>query len=552
MDHDSCRPYRKRLAALDNERQSFISHWRDISDFLLPRRGRFLLTDRNNGSKKNGSIIDSTGTLALRTLSSGMMAGITSPARPWFRLSTQDPRLADENEVRVWLDRVVRLLRDIFNRSNLYNVLPVLYEELGSFGTGAMLVTEDYEDVIRCYPMTVGEYYLANNDRLEVDTFYREYSLTVGQLISEFGEDKVSDKVRELWQRGSVDEWIDVVHAIEPNGRPDVTSRLSKDKPFKSVKFEKGGTRNLLSEMGFDEFPVMAPRWHLLSTDVYGRSPGMDSLGDIKQLQMEQKRKQQAIAKMVNPPLTGPGTLRNQPISSLPGGITFADTLQGQQGLRPTYEVNPRIAELMQDIQQTQDRIRQGFYADLFQMMTLSDRRQVTAREIDERHEEKLLMLGPVLERLHNELLDPLIDRTFAIAERAGIVPEPPEVLQETPIKVEYISMLAQAQQAIGIGAIERTLAFVGQMAAVSPTAVDKINTDKTIDEYAEMQGTPPEIIVPNGEVEKIRKARAQQEQQMQQMAALQQAAEGAKTLSDTDTTEGNALADMLGGSMPQ
>jgi len=540
------------LAALDNERQSFISHWRDISDFLLPRRGRFLLTDRNNGSKKNGSIIDSTGTLALRTLSSGMMAGITSPARPWFRLSTQDPRLADENEVRVWLDRVVRLLRDIFNRSNLYNVLPVLYEELGSFGTGAMLVTEDYEDVIRCYPMTVGEYYLANNDRLEVDTFYREYSLTVGQLISEFGEDKVSDKVRELWQRGSVDEWIDVVHAIEPNGRPDVTSRLSKDKPFKSVKFEKGGTRNLLSEMGFDEFPVMAPRWHLLSTDVYGRSPGMDSLGDIKQLQMEQKRKQQAIAKMVNPPLTGPGTLRNQPISSLPGGITFADTLQGQQGLRPTYEVNPRIAELMQDIQQTQDRIRQGFYADLFQMMTLSDRRQVTAREIDERHEEKLLMLGPVLERLHNELLDPLIDRTFAIAERAGIVPEPPEVLQETPIKVEYISMLAQAQQAIGIGAIERTLAFVGQMAAVSPTAVDKINTDKTIDEYAEMQGTPPEIIVPNGEVEKIRKARAQQEQQMQQMAALQQAAEGAKTLSDTDTTEGNALADMLGGSMPQ
>jgi len=553
-------PYLKRLTALENERSSFRAHWMDIQEYLLPRRGRFLLTDRNRGNKRNDKIIDATGTMALRTLASGMMAGITSPARPWFRLTTQDPALSDNDEVKIWLTKVERLLRDIFAKSNLYNALPVVYEEMGAFGTGCMLVAEDYDNIIRAYPMTVGEYCLANNDKLEVDTFYREYSLTVSQVVKEFGLDSCTTKTRDLFERGNLDTWVDIIHVIEPNTRKDIKPGFERF-PFRSVKFERGGEMGkILSERGYHEFPVMAPRWHLLSTDVYGRSPGMDVLGDIKQLQFEQKRKAQGIDKMVNPPLTGPGSLRNQPISVLPGGVTFQDAMQGQQGLRPVYEVNPRLAELQQDIQETQERIRQGFFADLFQMMTYSDRRQITAREVDERHEEKLLMLGPVLERLHNELLDPLIDRTLAIASRQEvngqpIVPVPPDFLQGQELKVEYISMLAQAQQAIGIGAIERTVGFVGQLAQADPSAMDKVDIDKVIDDYAEMQGAPPEIIVPTTVANKKRKAReeaiAQQQQAEQAMAMAQQGVGMMKDASQIQSTQDSAVADFLGGLGP-
>ena len=116
---------------LDSERSSFISHWRDISDYILPRRSRFSITEANRGEKKNQKIIDSTATLAARTLRSGMMAGITSPARPWFRLTTPDPDLAEFGAVKKWLDDVQRIMATSYLKSNLYNILPVMYGDLG-------------------------------------------------------------------------------------------------------------------------------------------------------------------------------------------------------------------------------------------------------------------------------------------------------------------------------------------------------------------------------------------------------------------------------------
>tara|TARA_R110002050_G_scaffold247646_1_gene385409 strand:- start:782 stop:1459 length:678 start_codon:yes stop_codon:yes gene_type:complete len=223
--------------------------------------------------------------------------------------------------------------------------------------------------------------------------------------------------------------------------------------------------------------------------------------------------------------------------------------MQGNQGgFRPTYEVNPRLGELQQDIAETQYRIQQGFYADLFQMMTQSDRRQITAREIDERHEEKLLMLGPVLERLHTELLNPLIDRTFNIMARNDLLPPAPEELGGVTLKVEYISVMAQAQKAIGTGAIERLAGFVGNMAATKPDVLDKFDADQSVDEYAEMLGVPPKIVVPDDVVQQMRQARQEQMEQQQMMEQASMGAQAAKVMSDADTGGENILTDIIGG----
>ena len=542
--------YMRRWTDIKDERSTYFGHWEELSEFIMPRRGRFLTSKSNDGSKKNSKIIDSTGSMAVRTLSAGMMSGITSPARPWFRLATPDSALMEQSEVKQWLFAVEKKMRDIFSRSNLYNSLQTIYEELAVFGTGALLISEDFDDVIRCYPFTVGEYGIAQSHRLQVDTFYREFNMTVAQVVEQFGLDNCSDAVQTMFKSGQLDKWVEILHVIEPNSAREYNKKDNLNMPYHSCYVEKASkNERKLLESGFEEFPILAPRWHVTGVDIYGRSPGMDVLGDIKALQIEQKRKAQGIDKMVNPPLQAPSSLRGQSASVLPGGVTYVDTMQGTQGgFRPTYEVNPRLAELQQDIQETQYRIQQGFYSDLFQMMTQSDRRQITAREIDERHEEKLLMLGPVLERLHTELLNPLIDRTFNIMARNELLPPAPEELAGVTLKVEYISVMAQAQKAIGTGAIERLAGFIGNMAGVKPEVLDKFDADQSVDEYAEMLGVPPKIVVPDDIVQQVREERAAQMEQQMQMEQLNQGAQAAKVMSDADTSGNNVLSDIIGG----
>jgi hypothetical protein len=542
------------LTALRRERSSWDAHWKDLQQFILPRRGRFLDTDQNKGNKKNTNIIDNTGTLAARTLASGMMAGITSPARPWFRLAPPDPDMRDFAPVRQWLDIVERILREVFARSNFYNAMHTNYGELGTFGTGPIMIQEDYEDVIRVFQFTIGSYFLGLDDRLKANTLYREIPMTVGQIAKQFGTDSMTMGTRQLYDKKQYHEWITVYHGIEPNDDRDLTRADSEMLPVRSVYWEKGADdEQYLRKSGFEEFPIMAPRWDVLGTDVYGRSPGMDALGDVRQLQTEQKEKGKAIAKQVNPPMVGISSLKNKPTNTLPGGVTFVAPTERGAGFAPAYQVNIDINHLKEDIYETQQRIRRAFYEDLFMMLTQTDRREITAREIEERHEEKLLMLGPVMERLNDELLDPAIDRTFNICLRAGIIPEPPQELQGSDLSVEYISIMAQAQKMVGTTGLERLAGFAGQLALgqananKAPTALDKINEDQMIDEYSEMLGTPAGVVRSDEDVEAMR-AEQQQKQQMQEnIVNAQQAAEVAATASDVKVGKGNIIDQVLG-----
>lgn len=537
----------RRLAELTTERSSFIRHWQDLSDYILPRQARFTVTDRNRGDRRNSKIVDNTATLAVRTLSSGMMSGITSPARPWFQLATPDPSLNEFTPVKLWLDLVKQRMSTVFLRSNLYTTLPITYADLGVFGTNAFAVLEDDEDVIRCYPFPIGSYAIGTSHRGNTDSVYREYQMTARQLVSQFGIESVSIATKNLYERGNGEAWVDVVHAVEPNPDYDERKAESRYKRFRSCYYEKGADgENMLRRSGFDDFPVMAPRWSLTGEDIYGHSPGMDALGDIKALQLEQKRKAQAIDKMVNPPMTAPSSLRNSRASLLPGDVTYVDVQSGQQGFAPAYEINPRINELMLDIQENQGRIRRAFFEDLFLMIANDQRSNITAREIQERHEEKLLMLGPVLERLNDELLDPLIDRTFNIMTRMGLIPPPPKELQGMDLSVEYISVMAQAMKLTGITGIERFMAFAGNMAQANPEVMDKIDFDQAIDEYANMVGTPPSLVRDDDTVAKVRKQRADQQAQMQQAELAAQGAQTAKTLSQTQLTDENAVGAMI------
>lgn len=561
MDETTCQRQKRRLSALKTDRSSYEPHWKELVDFFQPRAGRFQIGDERKGNKKHQYIVNNTTIRATNTLASGLMAGLTSPARPWFRLTTPDPGMAETGPVKQWLHVVETKMRDLFAKSNLYNVLPSLYGELGLFGTALALVIEDDEEVFRLMPITIGRYWLATNYKSKVDTAYRELSMTVRQLVQQFGIDNVSGRVKNMYETGNLESPVTVIHCIEPN--QDYSGKLGEHR-FVSSYYEVGGDKDkYLRVSGFRESPILAPRWDVLAEDVYGSSPGMNALGDAKQLQLQEKRKAQAIDKHVDPPMTAPTSLKNQRVSLLPGDVTYVDVGQGQQGYVPAYQIKPDIQGLLLDIAECQGRINAAFYVDLFLMLAMSDRRQITAREIEERHEEKLLMLGPVLERLNDELLDPLIDRVFSImVERSKpfwegiidgepLIPPPPEEMQGQELKVEYISILAQAQKLVGISSVDRLIGFVGQLAAIPQwaDAVHKIDPMQVVDEYAEMLGTSPRITRSDEDVEAIL-ADLQEQQQIQAMGAamqpLDQAASAIKKMSETSVEGDNGLTRIL------
>ncbi|TQQ93146.1 phage tail protein [Cronobacter sakazakii] len=546
----------KQLGMLEQEHTTFEPHWRELSDFIIPRGSRFLTSEANRGDRRNNKIVDPTATMANRTLSSGMMSGITSPARPWFKLATPDPEMMDYGPVKLWLETVQNRMNDMFNKSNLYQSLPIIYSSLGTFGTGALAVLEDDEDVIRTMPFPVGSYYIANSPRLSVDTCFRKFSMTVRQLVREFGLNSVSSSTKSAFENGTYEKWVDVVHAVYPNMNRETGKMNAKNKAFRSVYFEVGGDNDkVLRESGYDEFPIMAPRWEVNGEDVYGSScPGMIALGQVKALQLEQRRKAQQIDKQTNPPMIGPTSLKTQRVSLLPGDITYVDQVTGAEGLRPAYMVNPNLGDLLGDIQDTRQLINSAYFVDLFMMLQNVNTRSMPVEAVIEMKEEKLLMLGPVLERLNDEFLDPLIDRAFSMMARKNMLPPPPDVMQGMPLRIEYISVMAQAQKAIGLSSLERFVGFVGNLASAKPEALDKLDVDQAIDNYAVMSGVSPTVVVPQEQAQQTRNDRAQQHQQAMALQTGMAAVQGAKTLSEVKTADPNLLTALAGaaGGQPQ
>jgi hypothetical protein len=377
----------------------------------------------------------------------------------------------------------------------------------------------------------------------------------------EINWDVFSEYIRELWMNGQKDLWINIVHCIQPNCDYDPKKTQSKYKKFMSCYYERGSMNasqgyslpesydTYLSEKGYDYFPVLVPRWSLTGEDVYGTDcPGMTALGDVKQLQFAERKIGQAVDKMVNPPMVGPTTLRGTKASILPADITYLDVREGQQGFRPAHEINFRIQDLEQKQSQVRQRISRAFFEDLFLMLANSDRRQITAREIDERHEEKLLALGPVLEQLNQDLLDPLIDITFKFLVEQGWIPEAPEELQGQDLKVEYISTMAQAQKMVDIGGLDRFSGFVANLAAQTqnPQLLDKLDSDQLIDVYADRTGVPPDVVRTDEEVAEIRAGRAQAQSAQMQSELMKNAAGTAKDLSQANLDGDNALSRLV------
>lgn len=555
---------------LKHDRLTHESTWKDITRLIHTKSSRFNIdgSDSNNSTKKD--IIDSTGTFASRTLRSGMMTGITSPARPWFKLSHPDPKFKEYPEVEKWLSDSTNVLRSILIKSNFYKAVQNVFGDIGSYATGAVYMEKDPKSTVRFYPFPIGSYWISNNSKLIVDTFYREFTFTVRQVVERFAFDNttgeidwsvVSQKIKDLWETGKREEKVYIGHIIMPNEDYDPNKIESQYKEYVSHYFELGRNAGsagdyldinekdkFLRTKGYDYFPVFVPRWETTGEDAWGtESPGMVALGDVKQLQHGEKKSLKGIDKGIDPPMIADASMRGTRTSILPGDITYEDSNTKGAGFRAAHQLHFDLNALEGKQEQVRARIKRAYYEDLFLMLTTSTRRNFTATEIDERHEEKLLALGPVLEQLNQDLLDPLIEGLFIEALEAGKIPPPPEILQGEDLKVEYVSIMAQAQKLAGIGNIERFLGFFSQLLSLDPSISHRVDLHQVLKDYGESLTIPPGMIRSDEELEDLKAAEEQALQAQQDQENLKNMTGAMKDLSQTDLKEDSALKLLAG-----
>lgn len=470
---------------LKQARAPWVQTWKELSAYVAPTRGLFEGETPNNGRRINHKLLlDSSAGLAAEVLSAGMMSGLTSPARSWFNLSLSPKELMQLPQSCAWLAEVKNRLEEAFSKSNLYGVLHGFYHEISVFGTGAFLVEEDLEKGIRARLFTAGEYVLGCDEQGRVNTFGREFILTGKQLLGTFA-DAVPTEIKQDVTGGKHRSYR-VIHLIFPNEKWDSAHQDNQHFAYTSIYLLQDGT--LLRESGYHEFPVIAARWEVKnSADTYGRGPGWKCLGDVKMLQKMQKTKLVALDKNTNPPMMVSANVQGE-VNLLPGGITrYSGTTDA--AVKPAYQVQPDLPALDQAIENVRRTVKAHFFADVFTLLSSLQTQHMTAAEVAERHEEKMLVLGPVLERLKSELLDPLIHRAFCILLRQGMIPPAPPLIQGIALHVEYISMIAQAQKAAGLKTLAQGVAYASLLAQNNPAVLETLDFHQALHDGFEQLG---------------------------------------------------------------
>tara|TARA_R100001086_G_scaffold246669_1_gene179290 strand:- start:23 stop:1660 length:1638 start_codon:yes stop_codon:yes gene_type:complete len=517
---DLTKDLQRRFNKLRGQRSYWETHWQEVADYMMPRKAD-VTKRRSKGDKRTELIFDSTPLQAVELLAASLHGMLTNPSTPWFSLKFKNEELQDDDEAKMWLEGATNTLYSVFNQSNFQQEIFELYHDLITFGTAAMFIEEDDDDTLKFSTRHINEIFIAENEKGRIDTIFRRFKISARAAIRQFGD--VSTAISKINQRSGYDE-VNIIHAVYPRNEYNPDKQDKKNMPFESVYYEEGSLDEL-SVSGFKEFPFVVPRYLKASHEIYGRSPAMTALPDVKMLNEMAKTTIKAAQKQVDPPLLVPDDGFILPVRTVPGGLNFY-----RSGTRDRIEplnigANNPLGLNMEN--QRRDAIRNTFYVN---QLMLQQGPQMTATEVVQRNEEKMRLLGPVLGRLQSELLKPLIDRAFAILFRKDMFAQAPDFLSGTDVEIEYVSPLAKAQKSTELQSIMRGIEIMGSLANVAPV-FDFVDFDKLVKHLVDIVGVPKKVLKTSAQVNAERQQKQQQMEQMKQMQTLQQTAQAGRDL---------------------
>jgi len=511
----------KMTAGLENWKR----HWEDVAQYIIPRKDdMYGMPYATKGQQKHNLLYDATSIHSNELMASALHGMLTNPSSTWFGLSTGDPLLDAIPEVRAWLQKSADKIIQILNNSNFQTEIHEIYLDLGSFGTAVLRIEEDDDVVVRFHARPIYNTRVDENYKGIIDTVSYEYEMTLRQMKQQFGETFFDEKMKQnLIADPSKRETV--IHLVEPRADRPFNGKGPTNMAFASYHVHKE-SKKVLKEGGFQENPYAIPRWTKIAGEMYGRSPGMKALPDIKMVNKMKKATIEAAQIAVAPPLQVPDDGVLLPVKIAPSSVNYyrAGTKDRIEPLVSGVRVD--IGESMMDTVRSQ--IRQAFFIDQLQLVE-NDR--MTATEVMQRRDEQLRLLGPILGRQHFELLKPLIDRVFGILLRKNLLEQPPKELSGVDLEVRYTSQIAKAQRSVDAENAMRAVQMATPFVEVNPDVMDNFNADAFVRYGADIYGLPESLMTHPKQMEQMRQGRQEAAQQQQQMEQAQGEADIAQTM---------------------
>ena len=502
-----------RFEALEGQRDNWQNHFQELADYMLPRKAD-IVRKRSRGEKRMDQIFDGTALQAVDLLSASLHGMLTSGATPWFHLALKDPDIGRDSQVQEWLETTSLRMMQAFNQSNFETEIHEMYVDLVVFGTGCMFVEMDGNQ-LRFSTRHIAEYHIAENQYGLVDTLFRKYKIPARQAVLRFGYDNVTDYIKKIYDKKPDDE-VTILHAVLPRYERDTSKEDSLNMPFASV-YICMESKMPLSVGGFQEFPYVVPRFLKATGETMGRSPAMVALPDVKMLNLMSKTIIQAAQKQIDPPLLVPDDGFVLPIRTNPGGLNFYRS--GSRDTITPLNTGSNIPIGLQMGEQRRQAIRSAFYVD---QLLSGGAPNMTATEVIQRQEERMRVLSPALGRLMNEMLRPLVERTFALMLRNDMLDVAPEILQGRDVDIEYVSPLARAQKSSSLNNTMKALEILMPLAQSLPVG-DHVDPDGLVRHITDALGVPKTVLNSDEEIAQQRQQRAAQQAQMQERQETQE-----------------------------
>jgi hypothetical protein len=506
---------KKLLDSLEKGQETWKDHWYDVTRYSNPRRDDvYTFSHKTPGDRKNLHLYDSFAVHCVDLSASNLHSMLTNMTSKWFFLTSGDPLIDRVGPVRKYLQDVTETTHSVINNSNFHSAIHPLYLDLPSLGTGVFRVDEDKESIINFTALPIFQCGIAEDHTGRVIIVGVTYEMTAEQIILEFGEKKIPAEVLKKFKK-DLERKYEIGHIVMPKQSADLRTLDTMRKPFVSYKFLKEPCVTL-SKKGFSTHPYMVPRWEKLTGELYGRSPAMKSLPDIKMINQMKKVTIRGAQKAIDPPIAVPDDSILGAANMRPGGQN------PYRADRPESRIYPIVTGARVDIGQdvmneVKQQIKENFFLDQLQ---LRDGDRMTTREVDVREDQGFRFYGPILGRFHFEFLQPLIARVVDICQRKGVYDqiEVPEEMKGRNPRVFFASEIARAQRAGESMNVVRFFQTLGPYAEMDPDILKNINKDELVKYVSDLNSLPEVIFHSEKELKKMRQEEQAQQQEMMEV----------------------------------
>jgi hypothetical protein len=531
--------------ALKSDRGTWDVLWQQIADYVMPRKSQ-VNTKKTEGIEGfTDDIYDMTVIRANMTLAAGQLNYVTPATDRWFAFEPPEEMKEQGGDAAArWYQLCTEIAFRELARSNFYLEIHELFLDRGGFGTSIIFAEEGKRVTLKFENWEVGTYSIAEDDEGVVDTVFREFELTCRQAVQKFGIENVGETIQKCYEERkptSLDKKFTFIHAIFP--RADDQRKPGKvdgpNKPVASV-YVSLADKVCVRNSGYDEAPAAVSRFLKWGKSPYGYSPSIEALPTVRQVNFIEKQMDALAELAAFPRILIPDGLEGD-VDLRSGGVTVFDP-NNVNAVPKEWATQGRYDIGLQRVAAKQKQIEEAFHVTLFKMFAEREK-QMTAREVIERVQEKLVQFSPTFARMTTELLNPLLERVFGILFRAGKFPDPPEEVfvvtaegVSLPLpQVAYTSKIALAIKALENQSFLQFVEIVAPLVQVDPAVMDAIDTDKAMKGLARNLSLPVGWMRSDEDIAAIRQQRAEAQQAQASAEQAKLVAGAAKDVSAAD-----------------